>query len=373
MLSSTSGRDTLRQVNRRVTGEREFIESIQRIFTGATLPAPFGIGDDAALIKTAGTGGTRHTRHLISTDALIEMRHFLRSEPPYLLGRKSLAVNLSDIAAMGATPVSFLLTLGIPSDVTKRYLDDFLAGLASSAREHGVALVGGDTSSSPGPFVISITILGRTGSRARILTRSGARPGDRLYVSGPLGGSSAGRALLSAGFRPRLDPTRRTLKGVARPSRAPHIAPVRLLEALRLHFEPSPRLELGSKLSGEGIASSAIDLSDGLSLDLARLAAASGVGARLLTPAIPIADCARAISSAFKIDPLRHALNGGEDYELLFTVPPGKEPLLAGKPVFFIGHVVRRRAGLTLEDGMGRRRTLRPGGFDHFATTPRFR
>ena len=329
------------------------------------MPPPYGIGDDAALVRSSHSS---HGVQLISTDCLLETRHFSRSEPPYLLGRKSLAVNLSDIAAMGGVPTAFLLTLGIPTDLPTRYLDDYLAGLVSSAREHGVALIGGDTSSSPGPFIISITILGRTpkGRAARVLARSGARAEDRIYVSGPLGGSAAGRALLSAGFRPKLDPARRTLVGSVRPAGAPRLERVRVLEAMRLHLDPSPRIALGRRLLEKRIASSAIDLSDGLSLDLARLAEASGVGARLLSPAIPIADCARAVSSALGLDPLRLALDGGEDYELLFTVPPGKEPLLANEPVFFIGHVVSRRAGLALVDGAGRRTKLRPGGFDHF-------
>lgn len=352
----------------RQTGEREFIESIRRRFTGASPPAPRGIGDDAALVERA--GGSL----LVSTDCLIETRHFTRSEPAYLLGRKSLAVNFSDIAAMGGLPASFLLTLGIPADLPGRYLDDFLAGLRTCAREHDVNLIGGDTSSSPGPLVISITVLGRPakGAAGRVLTRSGARPGDRIYVSGPLGGSAAGRSLLARGFRPRLDRARRRLKGAIVPSGGPRITPVRLLEALRLHLDPVPRIGLGTRLAARGIATSAMDLSDGLSLDLARLASASGVGARLLSPAIPIADCARAVAPALGLDTLRLALDGGEDYELLFTVPPAKEPLVAHLPVFCIGQVTSRR-GLFLMNGAGKVTALRPGGFDHFRTaSPRF-
>ena len=340
------------------------------------MPPPSGIGDDAALLRAGRTGPAgRGTQRLISTDSLIETRHFSRDEPAYLLGRKSLAVNMSDIAAMGGTPTSFLLTLGIPADLPSRYLDDYLAGLAASAREHGLNLIGGDTSSSPGPFVISITIIGRTAKapKPRILTRSGSRPGDLIYVSGPLGGSAAGRALLSAGYRPRLDPARRVLRRVASPAGAPPLAGVRALEAMRLHLDPRPRIALGLRLAGLGIASAAIDLSDGLSLDLARLAEASGVGASLLSHAIPIADCARAVSSALALNPQSLALDGGEDYELLFTVPAHKEPRLFDQSVFFIGRVAPRRAGLCLVDAAGNRSRLRPGGFDHFRSVNRLR
>ncbi|HEY3175304.1 MAG TPA: thiamine-phosphate kinase [Candidatus Polarisedimenticolia bacterium] len=349
-------------MNLRRLGERGFIEELRRRFRGVTPPAPEGIGDDAALFHP------RHGPLLLTTDCLIESRHFRRGEPPYLLGRKALAVNLSDVAAMGGRPAAFLLTLGIPDDLPARFLDDLVEGMASSAREHGVDLIGGDTSSSPGPLVISITLLGtaRAGRGTRALTRTGAAPGDAICVSGPLGGSAAGRRLLESGWRARLDGRRRALVGAARPAGAPALLPVRALEALRSHLDPRPRLRLGRLLLEKRIASSAIDLSDGLSIDLSRLARASDVGARLLAPAIPIADCARAVGGALHVSPLDLALHGGEDYELLFTVPAAKQRLLARTGALTIGRITGATGGLRMAEPSGRERPLAIAGFDHF-------
>lgn len=355
-------------MNLKRVGERGFIEEIRRRFGDLAPPSPAGIGDDAALLLPARAGW------LASTDCLIETRHFRRDEPAHLLGRKSLAVNLSDMAAVGGRPESFLLTLAVPSDLPPRFLDDLLEGLASSARQHAVKLVGGDTSGSPGPLVISITILGRAGSgRGRaVLTRAGARPGDGIYLSGPIGGSAAGRVLIERGWRPRFDTRGGAIAGAIPPPGASasvagtrrRIA-TRAAEAMRSHLDPSPRISLGRRLLEERIASAAIDVSDGLSTDLFRLAQASRAGARILAPALPIADSARALAPVTGSEPLELALNGGEDYELLFTVPPPKERRLAGLDAVFIGRITSRAGGLTLADSRGSHRRLRPGGWDH--------
>jgi len=362
-------------VNLGKLGERGFIDLIRRRFGSLAPPPPAGIGDDASAIRSRGAG-----HRLLSTDCLIEGQHFLRDEPAYLLGRKSLAVNLSDIAAMGGRPTGFTLTLGIPGDLPGHFLEKLLDGLVSSAVEHRVPLLGGDTSRAGSQLVISISVIGAAGSAGSrgILARSGARPGDRVYVSGALGGSAAGRLLLGAGWRARMDARGRRLTGVAPPRRPRAGAPplsrnarTRALEAMRSHLDPVPRLDLGRRLLEGGVASSAIDLSDGLSSDLRRLAEASRVGARLLAPAIPIADAARHLSSALGVAPLDLALSGGEDYELLFTVPPDKERLLARERAILVGRVVSRQQGLTLADTRGRERRLPASGFDHFARHPR--
>lgn len=366
---SGEGHDNLRRVNLRKLGERGLLDDIRRRFGGLAPASPAGIGDDAALL------GTARNAWLVSTDCLIEHRHFRRDEPGWLLGRKSLAVNLSDIAAMGGRPDSFLLTLGIPDGLSSRFLDEFLGGLLSMAKENSVKLVGGDTSGSPGPLVISITILGRPGTRrpARLLARSGARPGDGIYVSGPLGGSAAGRAILDRGWRLRMDRARRRVVAVSSPPSARLAGAdrrrvcTRAAEAVRSHLDPVPRLELGRRLLERKIASSAMDLSDGVSTDLRRLAEASDVGARLLAPAIPIADSARALAPFVDAEPLGLALHGGEDYELLFTVPPSSESRLIDLDVTFIGRVTPRRGGLSLVDGSGGGSRLEPLGHDHFA------
>jgi len=358
-------------VRRRYRDEREFIGSVRRRFDDRAPSAPAGIGDDAAVLACT-------DRIVVSADCLIESIHFRRGEPAFLLGRKALAVNLSDIAAMGAAPTAFLLVLGIPADLDPDFIDGLLAGLAASAREHGVDLVGGDTSRSEGPLFISITILGDLGPkraggapRRPPLTRAGARVGDAVFVSGPLGGSAAGRWLLQAGWQPRIGGRIHAVTGAIPPKRGATAAslrglpPIRLIEAMRLHLDPTPRVELGRRLRRRGVATAAIDLSDGLSTDLDRLAEASGVGARILAPAVPIHDAARAIAARAGRDPLGFALHGGEDYELLFTVPPAREPRAVALGALPIGRITPRRRGLVLEAPSGRTARLLPGGYDH--------
>ena len=320
------------------------------------------MGDDAAVL---------HARErwdlVVSADCLIESIHFRRTDPPRLIGSKALAVNLSDLAAMGARPVCFLLTLGLPPDLPPRHVEALLDGLAAQARAHDVSLVGGDLSSSPGPLFISITVIGRfAGSRRRgPMTRSGARPADGIWVSGPLGASAAGRWLLDKGWRPRMRGGR--IAGVARPKTkgAARLPASRAIAALTAHLDPEPAVTTGCRLREKGIASAAIDISDGLSTDLHHLAAASGVGAHLMEPALPIADAARACAQ-LGADPRRLALSGGEDYRLLFTVPRRHERLMAGVPALLIGRIVARRRGIRLIGADGRGVPLKPGGFDHF-------
>ncbi len=360
---------SLTRVLRR-SGEDGLLAHIVRRFGRLAPRAPLGIGDDAALMGVpAGSP--------VTTDCLIEDRHFLRSDPPRLLGRKALAVNLSDLAAMGAKPEAFLLVLGIPDGLPGGYLEELLEGLLAAARRHRVALIGGDTSSSPYGLVITITAIGRAW-RGRVLRRSGARPGDGIYVSGPLGAAATGRLLLARGWRARLDRRSRDLAGLSRPPsrRGPvrtRAERTRALEAVRSTLDPEPRLGLGALLVKRSIASAAIDLSDGLSTDLARLVSASRVGARLMAPAVPIHDSARSLGRSLGRDPLDLALSGGEDYELLFTVPPRKEAALVrigleapGEEALLVGRITPRSSGLVLAGPSGRERRLSPAGFDHF-------
>jgi len=301
-----------------------------------------GIGDDAAIFRSVGK------MDWVSTcDAFLEGVHFLpRATPPDSIGYKSLARATSDLAAMGASPRFFLLTLAIPANRTGRWLDDFLQGMGRAARELGLRLAGGDTTQFP--FVsISITVLGAIGQNLAV-TRSGARPGDRIYVSGRLGGAQLGFELLRPSLR--------------KSARYRHL--------LRPHLYPRIRLELGSWLARHRIASSMMDISDGLSTDLTRLCHASRVGARLDAARIR---CVRIPTSPalarLNLNPLQMALHGGDDYELLFTIPAAKRARLRNAPGFKelaeIGEVTSERQ-ILLVDATGHAKPLAPHGWDPF-------
>ena len=373
-------------------GEVGFLRELVRRHRALMPPPPAGPGDDAALVGDL----------LLTADALIEGEHFLPAEPAFLTGRKSLAVNLSDIAAMGGSPRSFLLCLGLPPATPGAFLDALMAGVASMAFEHGVAWSGGDTVRSRKGIVIAITAVGERGPR--VLTRGGARVGDGIYVTGPLGASAAGRALLAAGWivgvssrgsgrsrrlpddpsgasrwrsLPAARAAARLLPFVRAPRRTTRARPDRkemraAAEILAAHLDPVPRLGAGRFLSRRRAASAAIDISDGLSLDLHRICEASGTGALIHEEAIPISHATRAWAKRAGWDPLGLALDGGEDYEILFTAPPGAErvllrwPLADGTDPILIGRIRPRREGIHLLDARGRKRILPPGGYDPF-------
>lgn len=301
-----------------------------------------GIGDDAAVFRTV-----RKMDWVSTCDAFLEGVHFLpKTTPPDSVGYKSLARATSDLAAMGASPRFFFLTLALPTSRTGRWLDNFLRGMARAARELGLRLAGGDTTQFP-VVSISITVLGAIGQNLAV-TRSGARPGDRIYVSGSLGGPQLGLELLR--------------RKAGRSTRYRHL--------VQPHLYPQIRLELGSWLARHRIASSMMDISDGLSTDLARLCRASRVGARLDAACIP---CVRVpISPALarlNLNPLQMALHGGDDYELLFTVPRAKRARLRNAPGFKqlaeIG-VITSEKQIVLVDPSGRAKPLVPYGWDPF-------
>ncbi len=307
-----------------------------------------GMGDDAAMLSPRAASDW-----ILTCDAFIEGIHFLRDlHPADSVGYKALARAASDIAAMGGAPRAFLLTLALPEALTGRWLDQFLAGMKRAARTLGVELVGGDTTKSPQVFV-SITVLGEA-PRGRALLRSGARPGDVIYVSGQLGRAQLGLELLRHGFA----------KSVRR-DRA-------MLGALRQHLYPAIRVELGAWLAQRRVASAMMDVSDGLSTDLPRLCRASGVGARIDARRIPCVEISERLAGKLKgiaANPLRLALDGGEDYELLFTVPRRKVAKLRGAPGFSqlsaIGEITRDRKILLL-DSAGRAQPLQSRGWDPF-------
>ena len=251
---------------------------------------PLGIGDDAAaLLPTPGT------LTLITSDMLLEGVHFdLGFCDAQSLGRKSLSVNLSDLAAMGAQPRHFLLSIALPAELSLEFMDAFMAGLLEQAERFGVTLVGGDTCASKGGLAISITALGEQRPE-RVLKRSGAGVGDSIYLTGTVGDAAAGLRDLRAGVRQGF------------------------LVARQL--DPQPRVAVGVALAEAGLASAMIDVSDGVLADLTHICRLSGVGARLDLARLPLSAEYRATGGA---DPFALALSGGEDYELLFCVPKGR-------------------------------------------------
>ena len=314
---------------------------IQKYFTRPSPQAVLGVGDDCALLQPrAGM------LWAISSDMLVEGRHFLSTVRPERLGHKALAVNLSDLAACGATPVAFTLALALP-----RVDEVFLAGLAQGlfelAAEHGIELVGGDTTA--GPLNLCITVFGEV-PPGLALRRDGARAGDALWVSHPLGGGLGDARLALEAFRGHV-----ALTGAD-------------FEAVRRAMEqPQPRVALGLGL--RGLATAAIDLSDGLAGDLGHVLRRSGVGATVNVDQLPISPALARQPRSLQLD---CALGGGDDYELLFTAPPAADARLlaaaaaAGVGLRCIGRI-DAAAGLRLLDGQGRPLALAMRGFDHFA------
>ena len=312
-------------------------------------PLRLGIGDDAAILAA---GGRRD--QVLSSDTFLEGVHFrAESYPADSVGYKALVRAASDLAAMGARPQLFLLTLALPAGRTGRWLDDFLGGMRRAAVALRIRLAGGDTTRGD-QVAISITVIGEI-ERGRALRRSGARPGDLVCVSGRLGRAALGLALMPARRRPS---TSGSWPGLAR--------------LVRPHLYPPIRIKLGAWLARHRLASAMMDVSDGLSTDLARLCRASGVGARLWAQRIPCVKIPPAVAAVLggrSLDSMRLALHGGEDYELLFTVPPRRLKRLQGAPGFReitpIGEIERGKQ-VRLVDANGRLRPLAPGGWDPF-------
>jgi len=315
--------------------QRFFLEGQGRLAAGDEVPV--GIGDDCAVINP-----TPGMQWLVSSDMLVEGRHFLSTVAPERLGHKALAVNLSDLAACGATPRAFTLALSLPR-ADEVFLAGFARGLFALAQAHGIALVGGDTTA--GPLNICITVMGEV-PRGQALLRSGALVGDDIYVSGTTLGDA--RLALEL-FRGTVQ-----LAGDA-------------FESVRRAMElPQPRVALGQAL--RGLASSAIDVSDGLCGDLGHILARSGVGARLKADALP-----RSATLAAQDLALQRlcTLSGGDDYELVFTAAPDRRDavlaaaLQAATPVTRIGRI-EAEPGLRLFDAQGQVLPLALSSFDHF-------
>jgi thiamine-monophosphate kinase len=327
--------------------ENQIVRRLRKRF-GTSVPGVVqGIGDDAAVLRLPQSRAC----WVVTTDMLVEGVDFLRNwATPAQLGHKSLAVNLSDLAAMGALPRYYLVALALPADLSHSWIDSFYRGLVKLAGHHGATLIGGDLSRSPAGIQVTITAIGET-SGARPLYRSAGRPGDRIYVTGTLGEAAAGLALMMRG----------TTRGSTRWER----------RAVRSLLMPEPRCEEGLWLARSGYVRCMIDLSDGLSMDLPRMCEASGVGAEIEGDHLPVFHEGR----QWRCDPVELALHGGEDFELLFTVPGrrarGFEAAYPSRfcPLHCIGSLTRERGVYWTPPSGLSRVPLRQRGFDHFRET----
>jgi thiamine-monophosphate kinase len=300
-----------------------------------------GIGDDAAV-----TSPTAGTLTLTTTDMLVEGIHFdLTLCDPTTLGRKALSVNLSDIAAMGGEPRHFLLSMALPSCTSLEFIDDFIRGALSIAELFGVSLIGGDTCSSAGGLVISVTVMGEQ-VPGKVVHRRGAAAGDLVFVTGTLGDSALGLQMLKRGERGGWATDR--------------------------HLDPSPRVREGVALAEAGIPTAMIDVSDGLLADLGHILEQSAVGARLELEKIPLSSFFLEKCRPLCDESISLALAGGEDYELLFTAPALRSQEIfdllqhLGTPVTVVGEITAGRGlRVMMEDGGEYRITKM--GFNHFA------
>jgi len=302
----------------------------ERAHSGGAVVA--GIGDDAAVLRIP----PAH-QALVTTDFSLEGIHFRREwHPPEVIGHRALARGLSDIAAMGGEPIAAFLSLALPPALPQAWVDGFLKGLLNLAKIFKVSLAGGDTSESPAGVLIDIVVVGSV-PRHQAILRSGARPHDRIYVTGVLGGSAAALSLLVSG---------RKLRAGDFPQ----------------HFRPMPRIQVGRILRQRALASAMIDLSDGLSTDLAHICRESRVGAEIEAEAIPAASLGK---PSTPVDP-KFVLHGGEDYELLFTAPPGRRVPrhIAGIPITPIGRIQPHRHIFLISQG--KRAELAAEGWQHF-------
>jgi thiamine-monophosphate kinase len=334
-------------------GELGLIEQIRRNFTSTGKAITLGIGDDCAILRPPAGFEV-----LVTTDFTLEGRHFRRDlHPPESVGHRCLARGLSDLAAMGATPLAAFLSLALPASMLTKsagheWIERFFNGLRALGEMHRVPLAGGDTAESPGGrngFILADIVLVGAAPKGEALRRSGGMAGDALYVTGQLGGAAAELAMM-------LKRQRRILK----------------VETTEGHPQlfPEPRLDVGESLLRRELATACLDMSDGLSTDLAHLCRASGVCAEIEQAALPIHPLARKLDAKAA---LQAALHGGEDYELLFAAPaPVLMPTsLAGVPITRIGSLKKRRSGrpmMMLIAPDGSRRELCPGGWEHFSS-----
>ena len=338
--------------NSSTKSEFDFIDALRRRAGASGQSLVTGIGDDAAVLRS-----TPGKETVITADLLVEDIDFRRTTtPPYLLGHKALAVSLSDIAAMGARPLWSMVSIGVPEDVWQTdFVERLYDGLLALANRYGVQLIGGDTSRTNERIVIDSIVSGECAA-GRAVMRSGASAGDQVFVTGSLGAAAAGLRLIERGAH------------LAEQNLADEDSQ-KLDHVLLRQLRPEARVGWGIVLGEERLATSMIDLSDGLSSDLNRLCAASNVGALIDSASLPIDDRVTELCGRRALDPLQLALHGGEDFELLFTVKPDDVARLPkrvdGVEVKRIGEITDTSQGVRVSEG-ARVWELKPGGWVHF-------
>ncbi len=329
------------------SGEQALIARIRERLPEAPPWVRIGIGDDGAVVEAE-----RNTLEVLTTDTMVEGVHWdPRFCSPADVGHKSLAVNLSDVAAMGGSPRAALLSLSVPAGWAATAADDFIDAFVAHAREHAVAIVGGNVTSSPGPIVIGVTLTATVRPR-RILSRGGGRPGDELYVTGEVGAALAGLLWL------RQHPTLETPGDAG------------IAACVARYRRPTARMRVGLLAGRTRTASACMDLSDGLADAVRQVAAASGTGARVDGGSLPIPAAAAAIFQKHGKEPGRAATEGGDDYELLLAVPRRKRRALEAMTRLARGVGITRIGELTADPALllvdkGREERL-PEGFAHF-------
>ena len=329
-------------------GEFELIERMVALFPQKGLGLVCGSGDDCAVFDLPEGFSV-----VATCDSLVEGVHFLTGSDPFLVGRKAVAVNISDVAAMGAIPAFLLVSLALPEKTPVAFMESLSRGMAFEAQRYGAAIIGGNMAKSPQSVIIDITCLGRI-EKGKALYRSGAREGDLVAVTGTLGDSAAGLLLLK-------NPDIQMEDGVR----------LRLAAA---HATPAPRVEEGRILSASGMVSSSIDVSDGLVADLGHILLQSGRGANIFIDRLPISHELVQAAQALGKDPVNLALYGGEDYELCFTLPKSefqssreKFAGLSLAPISAIGRITGQQGVIRLIDSSGNAKAAENDrGWDHF-------
>ncbi|MGA6994049.1 MAG: thiamine-phosphate kinase [Candidatus Deferrimicrobiaceae bacterium] len=331
-------------------GEFSLIDRIGKILPAAgSKDLVIGIGDDTAVIRM-----DKRRALLVTCDIQVEGRHFRFDRiTPYQLGRRAMAVNVSDIASMGGKPTFALVSLGLPGAFPVASYDRLFEGMRDELQRHGARIVGGNLARTEDVLIVDVTLMGEN-DLSRVMTRGGARVGDRVFVTGRLGASGAGFQALKA-FGKKV--------------------PARYRHLVACHLIPSPRVTLGRRIARSGLATAMIDLSDGLAGDLFHICTRSKVGAEIYPDRLPLPERIGEIAARSGKSVIDLALYSGEDYELLFTAPPriparkirslSRDP---GIPITEIGKIVGRKDGYCLVDSQGTRIPLTPAGWDHFRT-----